>query len=84
MGLDIFLEADDALTIPKLEQAASVAGACEVRVKGDNVEAMFASGLALSAEGPGHCASLSVPVHHQLPVRTNLVLAGQDRSAEDK
>ena len=47
VGLDIFLEADDLLTIPKLERAAIMAGASEVTVEGDGLTALFASGLTL-------------------------------------
>lgn len=47
VGLDIFLKADDLLTIPKLEQAAIMAGASEVTVEGHGLTALFASGLTL-------------------------------------
>ena len=47
VGLDIFLEADALLTIRKLEQAAIMAGASEVRVENDELTALFASGLTL-------------------------------------
>lgn len=39
MGLDVYIEADDALTMAKLEQALSMAGACELDATDDALEA---------------------------------------------
>lgn len=50
MGLDVYIEADSALTMSKLEQALSVAGANEGKVTDDVLEAVFLSGLTLHAE----------------------------------
>lgn len=54
MGLDIYLEAEDSLTISKLEQAATMAGASEVTLEGNELSALFESGLTLwTVDKPG-------------------------------
>jgi len=50
MGLAVYIEADDALTMPRLEQALSMAGACELDATDDALEAAFVSGLRLHSE----------------------------------
>lgn len=50
MSLDVYIEADNALTMSALEQAVSIAGACELNVTDKQLEAAFASGLRLHAE----------------------------------
>ena len=52
MGLDVHIEADNALTISTLGQAVSMAGACEIKLTDNILEAVFASGLTLQAEHP--------------------------------
>ncbi|WLH65319.1 hypothetical protein [Pseudomonas sp. FP2300] len=48
MSLDLFLEADSALTISALKSALENAGAWEIEVAGNGLSAAFASGLRLS------------------------------------
>lgn len=50
MGLDVYIEADNALTMLILEQALFMAGAREVNVTDRMLEAVFVSGLTLHAE----------------------------------
>lgn len=51
MSLDLCLEADSALTAPILGKALNNAGAWEIIVAGDRLEATFISGLTLSTDG---------------------------------
>ncbi|EJM88949.1 MULTISPECIES: hypothetical protein [unclassified Pseudomonas] len=51
MSLDLYLEADNALTAPTLGKALSNAGAWEINVVGDSLESTFISGLTLSTDG---------------------------------
>jgi hypothetical protein len=51
MSLDLYLEADNALTAPTLRKALNDADACEINVVGDSLEATFISGLTLSTDG---------------------------------
>ncbi|WP_379761384.1 hypothetical protein [Massilia suwonensis] len=54
VGLDIYIEAEDSLTLSKLERAATMAGASEVTVEGNELTARFASGLMLwTVDKPG-------------------------------
>jgi hypothetical protein len=50
MSLAVYIEADNTLTMSTLEQALFMAGACEVKVANNNLEAVFASGLTLHAD----------------------------------
>ncbi|MFP3562329.1 hypothetical protein SB861_68755, partial [Paraburkholderia sp. SIMBA_049] len=47
MSLDLYLEADNALTAPTLRKALNDADAWEINVVGDSLEATFISGLTL-------------------------------------
>ncbi|MET0845119.1 MAG: hypothetical protein ABWY46_02890 [Pseudomonas sp.] len=51
MSLDLYLEADNALTAPILGQALENAGASEVTMAYGGVKAVFLSGLTLTADG---------------------------------
>ncbi|WP_223452693.1 MULTISPECIES: hypothetical protein [unclassified Pseudomonas] len=51
MSLDLYLEADNALTAPTLGKALNNAGARVINVVGDSLEATFISGLTLSTDG---------------------------------
>lgn len=51
MSLDLYLEADNVLTAPAFEQALKNAGALEVNTLDGGLEAVFISGLTLTANG---------------------------------
>jgi hypothetical protein len=51
MSLDLYLEADNALTAPILGKALQNAGAWEINAVGGCLEAAFISGLMLSTDG---------------------------------
>ncbi|WP_024643674.1 hypothetical protein [Pseudomonas syringae] len=51
MSLDLYLEADNVLTAPAFEQALKNAGAWEVNTLDGGLEAVFISGLTLTANG---------------------------------
>lgn len=51
MSLDLYLEADNALTTLALGQALENAGAMEVNMVDGGLEAAFISGLTLTAHG---------------------------------
>lgn len=51
MSLDLYLEADNALTTSTLGQALKNAGASEVNMLDGGLEAAFISGLTLTADG---------------------------------
>lgn len=51
LSLDLYLEADNALTVPTLAQALKNAGVCEMKVVGDSLQASFNSGLKVTTDG---------------------------------
>jgi len=51
VSLDLYLEADNALTVPALGLALETAGALEVNMVNGGLEAAFMSGLTLTADG---------------------------------
>ena len=86
MSLDLFLEADSALTISTLSKALENAGAWEVEVTGNGLYAEFTSGLKLSTnhvlDDPTINAENTVGIDFPVAVRCAIRIKGPEPEGE--